>query len=88
MSVCSYQCRREIGDHSAQFVGFQIKECVDQARAMSGKRHLDEGWRLDLLGVLCTGWQFIEKYRTSTSSTAAICTNMAALMRFLPFSYF
>ena len=56
---------------------------------MGGKTHLGEDSRLDLLGILCTGWEFFEKKDwMSTFSTSAIRTIMAALMRFLPFSYF
>jgi hypothetical protein len=58
-SLCEHV--RKIGDCTAQLVGFQFKECVDQARAMGRKRHLGEDGCLDLLGVLCTGRQFIEK---------------------------
>src|ERR1700733_8682445 len=42
-SPCLSERLRKIGDRSAQFVGFQFKECVDQARAMGGKRHIAEG---------------------------------------------
>jgi hypothetical protein len=45
-SPCLSERLRKIGDRSAQFVGFQFKECVDQARAMGGKRHIAEGRRL------------------------------------------
>jgi len=55
------QRRREIGDRSAQFVGFQIEKCFDQARAMGGKRHIDEGRRFDFFGILCAGWEFVKK---------------------------
>ena len=79
---------REISDDAAELVGFQFKERVDQARALGRKRHFDEDGRLDLLGFLCAGWEFIKKYWTSTLSTAAICTIVAALIRLVPASYF
>jgi hypothetical protein len=31
VSQGSFQCHREIGDRSAQFIGFQIQKCFDQA---------------------------------------------------------
>jgi hypothetical protein len=52
---------REISDDAAELVGFQFKERVDQARALGRKRHFDEDGRLDLLGFLCAGWEFIKK---------------------------
>jgi hypothetical protein len=61
ISACSCKSLREIGDRTAQFVGFHSKECVNHARAVSGKRNLDEGGRLDLLGILCAGWKIVEK---------------------------
>jgi hypothetical protein len=88
MSACSCERLREIGDGTAQFVVFQFKERGYQSRAMGGKRHIDEDRRLDLSVVLYAGWEFIEKYWTSTFSTAAIRTIIAALNRFTPFSYF
>jgi hypothetical protein len=51
MSACSCERLREIGDRTAQFVGFQFKECVDQAGAL-GASDLGEDRRLDLLVVL------------------------------------
>jgi hypothetical protein len=41
-SARSYKSLREIGDRTAQPVGFQFQECIDQARAMGRKRHLGE----------------------------------------------
>jgi hypothetical protein len=89
ISARSCKHLRKIGDCTAKLVGFQFKERVDQARAMGGKRHIDEGRRFDLFGILCAGWEFVKKNTgRRTFSTAAICTIMAALMRLVPASYF
>jgi hypothetical protein len=65
-----------------------VFKCVDQARAMGGKWHIDEDRRLISLVFFATVGSSSKKYWTSTFSTAAICTIMAALMRLTPFSYF
>jgi hypothetical protein len=41
ISASSCERLHKIGDRTAQFVGFQFEERVDQARAMGGKRHID-----------------------------------------------
>src|ERR1700733_1126529 len=74
----SHNSPRESGGRTAQPGGFQFQECIDQARAMGRKRHLGEDGRLDLLGVLCAGWEFFEKV------IDRLCTISAALLRFLP----
>jgi hypothetical protein len=61
ISARSCKHLRKIGDCTAKLVGFQFKERVDQARAMGGKRHIDEGRRFDLFGILCAGWEFVKK---------------------------
>jgi hypothetical protein len=43
MSAGSFQCRREIGDRSPQFIVLQIEKRFDQARATGGKCHFNEG---------------------------------------------
>jgi len=58
----SFQSRREISDRLAQFIVFQIKKCLDQARAMGGKRHFDEGWCFDFLVLL--SWLGVRRKNT------------------------